>query len=309
MLQQTRVEQAIPFFNRFIDQFPTVQHLADAQEQLVLKNWEGLGYNSRARNLHFAAKTVVNELGGVFPSTADGLIKLKGIGSYTSAAIASFAFGESIVVVDINVLRVFARILGITDPIDMPKTKIEIEKALDTVFDKAAPARFNQAIMDFGALQCTTKQPNCETCPFSADCVANAHGQQHLIPTKTAKKARKAIVFHYAVIHTDGCVYLRQRTDADIWAGMWEFPEGENMAEILPGQNIELFGCDFFLVAKSEPHKQTLTHRFVTAYFYTLHSDKYVVAPEDWVMVSIPDIKKNYSVPGVIRNFLHTFDI
>jgi A/G-specific adenine glycosylase len=309
MLQQTRVEQAIPYFERFLKEFPTVQALADAPEQMVLKLWEGLGYNSRARNLHFAAKTVAYEMGGVFPSTAEGLLALKGIGGYTSAAIASFAFNEPVAVVDTNVLRVFARLMGITEPIDLPQTKIVIETTLADAFDKQAPARFNQAIMDFGALQCTPRQPDCETCPFSTDCVACAHSEQHLIPVKSPKKVRKAVVFHYAVIHDAGSLFLRQRSETDIWQGLWEFPQSEDLAAGLPGQKISLFGCDLFLVSKSEPHKQTLTHRLVTAYFYDLQVLNKTPAPPDWVSVNLDEIKKKYAVPGVIRNYLHTFDI
>jgi A/G-specific adenine glycosylase len=309
MLQQTRVEQAIGFFARFMERFPSVQHLADAPEVDVLKCWEGLGYNSRARNLHAAAKYIATDLNGSFPNSYEGLLALKGIGPYTAAAIGSFAFGLSTPVVDTNVVRIFARLTGTTALVDEPGTIEILRKALDQVFDGTEPARFNQAIMDFGAMQCTPKNPDCQSCPFGQDCLASKNNLTTQIPAKSAKKPRKAVHFDYLVIKTDAGLCIRERTETDIWKGLWEFPSDValGIADKFVSQTIEYAGQVFMYADRSTTYRQMLTHRAVTAVFHVLVPISDLHLESDWFLVNVEKLKKKYPVPGIIRDFITTF--
>lgn len=192
ILQQTRVVQGLPYFLKFKTNFPTVKTLAAADEDSVLKLWQGLGYYSRARNLHSAAKQVVNEFDGVFPETYADLLKLKGVGPYTAAAIASIAFGLPEAVVDGNVIRVISRLFGISDPVDEGSTLKSIKTKATALLDRTNPGRHNQAMMDFGSTVCTPKLPLCDRCPISKHCVAFGTGKTTELPLKT-KKTKKAV--------------------------------------------------------------------------------------------------------------------
>lgn len=223
MAQQTRMDQLLPYYARFMQQFPTLHTLADADEQFVLKAWEGLGYYSRARNLHAAAKGVVKEFNGKIPSTREQLKRLKGVGPYISAAVASIAFNEDVPVVDGNVFRVATRFWGLQDDVSLPKTRDKLEKMLHEVLPHGKARDFNQAMMELGALVCTPDHPSCNSCPLQQGCFAFAHAQQDKFPVKTKKG--KAPIKHFAmlVLEKEGKIALEQRK-TKLLAGMWEFP-------------------------------------------------------------------------------------
>ena len=223
ILQQTRVAQGMPYYQKFISKYPTVYDLAAASEQEVLRLWQGLGYYARARNLHACAKMVVNEYAGVFPDAYRELKKLKGIGDYTAAAIASFAFNETVPVVDGNVYRVLSRVFGIADDISSTKGQKEIKKLAKQLVPEGKAYIYNQAIMEFGALQCTPQNPACLLCPVHAQCYAFQHGQQHILPVNNKKIRIKQRYFHYLVIKYDVKLMMQPRLAQDIWAGLYEF--------------------------------------------------------------------------------------
>jgi len=216
ILQQTRVDQGLSYFNKFIEHHPNVNSLANAPEKEVLNLWQGLGYYSRARNLHFTAKVISKEHKGIFPSDYNDILKLKGVGEYTAAAIASFAYNLSYPVIDGNVYRVLSRIFGIENPIDSSKGK-KIFKALATeLIDNKNPATYNQAIMEFGALQCTPKKPKCEDCPFRLECYALKNELTAELPKKEKKIKQRNRYFNYVVVIDNEKIYLKERKEKDI---------------------------------------------------------------------------------------------
>lgn len=225
MLQQTKVDTVIPYFNRFINKYPTVQDLAEAEEQEVLKMWEGLGYYSRARNLHTAVREVVENYGGEIPSEPDELGKLKGIGPYTKGAILSIAFDQPEPAVDGNVMRVFSRILKIEEDIALARTKKLFETYVAEIISKDDPSSFNQAIMDLGATICTPKTPGCMLCPVQEHCMAFAEGIQEQLPIKSkAKKQKKVPYVVLAITNSSGKWLLEKRPDTGLLANLWQFP-------------------------------------------------------------------------------------
>lgn len=224
ILQQTRVAQGLPYYEAFAKTYPTVQALAEAPEAEVLRLWQGLGYYSRARNLHACAKYIWNELGGTFPNTYASLIQLKGVGSYTAAAISSFAFGEVQAVVDGNVFRVLARYFGSATDIASSKGKKEFEALANTLIPNDAPGEFNQAMMDFGSRCCTPKNPTCGSCPLAGTCFAFQKDLVHFLPVKINKTKVKERVLNYLVIRCAGQVVWNKRGEGDIWTGLYDFP-------------------------------------------------------------------------------------
>ena len=224
ILQQTRVAQGLPYYYVFTQAFPSVKELALATESEILRLWQGLGYYSRARNLHGCAKHIWYDLGGKFPSTYDGLIQLRGIGSYTAAAISSFAFGEIKAVVDGNVFRVIARYFGIETDIGSSKAKKEFELLANQLIPKDRPAEFNQAIMDFGARLCTPKIPGCSTCPIQSSCFAFKNQLVRQLPVKIKKTMIKDRSLNYLVIRCGEFWVWKKRGEGDIWTGLHDFP-------------------------------------------------------------------------------------
>ncbi|WP_177763240.1 A/G-specific adenine glycosylase [Flavobacterium sp. I3-2] len=225
ILQQTRVNQGLPYFNAFVLKFPTVNDLADATEDDVLKLWQGLGYYSRARNLHATAKFINANLNGIFPKQYKELIKLKGIGPYTAAAIASFAYKEQVAVVDGNVFRVISRYFGIYDDISTAKTRTVFQDLSNDLITEVAPDLYNQAIMDFGAIQCTPKNPVCLNCIFQESCYAFRNKKTDELPIKLSKTKVSNRFFNF-LIYKDKSDYTRieQRTEKDIWQNLYQFP-------------------------------------------------------------------------------------
>lgn len=223
ILQQTRVAQGLPYYNEFVKTFPTVFDLAKASEQKVLRLWQGLGYYSRARNLHQCAKDIVKSHNGVFPSSFEELKKLKGVGPYSAAAIASFAFRESVAVVDGNVFRVLSRVFGVDKDIASDDGKKYFFSLASDLIDSKQPDLFNQAVMEFGALHCLPKNPKCDECIFSKKCQANLRDLQSLLPVKSKKLKVKTRYFNYFVIRSSSKIFMRQRNGKDIWKGLYDF--------------------------------------------------------------------------------------
>lgn len=224
ILQQTRVAQGLEYYHNFIEHFPNVQALAEADEEEVLKCWQGLGYYSRARNLHFAAKTIMEKFNGEFPQTHKEILSLKGIGEYTAAAISSFAFGLPHAAVDGNFYRVLARVFEIETPIDSTKGKAEFSMLAQELIDKQRPALFNQAMMDLGATVCTPSTPSCEACPMHDMCLALSHHTIGSLPIKSKKISTKNRYFYYFHIVDNGTTFLHRRDGNDIWKGLYELP-------------------------------------------------------------------------------------
>lgn len=225
MLQQTKVDTVIPYYERFLDAFPTVFALAKAEEQAVLKMWEGLGYYSRARNLHIAAKQVVNEFNGIVPNDPKKISTLKGIGPYTRGAVLSIAYDVPISAVDGNVMRVMSRVLGITDNISEAKTKKKFEKMMDEMITEQNPSSFNQGLMEIGALICTPRNANCLHCPVREQCTAFAEGLVNELPVRGKQAKQKVIDYYVLIIRDDtGKVAIEQRPSKGLLANMWQFP-------------------------------------------------------------------------------------
>ena len=309
MLQQTRVAQGLSYYLKFTEAFPTVFELAKADESTVLKMWQGLGYYSRARNLHFTAKYIANELNGEFPSTYKDIIKLKGIGDYTASAIASFAFNQSTAVVDGNVYRVLSRYFGIETAINSSAGIKEFKTLATTLIDKKQPANYNQAIMEFGAIQCKPKKPLCLFCPLSDSCVALQKNLIEKLPIKEKKIKVRNRYFNFLVIKTnDNKTILSERKGKGIWQGLYQFPlieSDKNINEkelIIIEEFSNLFPnkTSISLFNKKEiVHK--LSHQHLHTQFWIVETENLSEAKVDWTTI------KKYPVPVLIANFLETY--
>mgnify|MGYP005989930539 CR=1 FL=1 len=309
MLQQTRVAQGLSYYLKFTATFPTVFDLAKADESTVLKMWQGLGYYSRARNLHFTAKHIVNELNGEFPTTFNEIIKLKGIGDYTASAIASICFKEPTAVVDGNVYRVLSRYFGINTPINSSAGIKEFKQIAQSLIDESQPGTYNQAIMDFGALHCKPQNPLCETCPFSDSCVALEKKLIKELPVKEKKiKVRKRYFNFLAVKTFDNKTILSERKGKGIWQGLYQFPLIESEKNI---NKSELVALEEFsnlfpnettisLFNKKEiVHK--LSHQHLYTQFWVVETKSSSEAKINWSEI------ENYPVPVLIANFIDAY--
>jgi A/G-specific adenine glycosylase len=274
ILQQTRVAQGLSYYKRFVKEFPTVTNLARADSEKIMKLWQGLGYYSRARNLHQTAKYIVEHCHGRFPDSYQELKKLKGVGDYTAAAIASFAYNLPHAVIDGNVYRVLARIWGIDIPIDSAAgKKIFMEKAA-TLLDKKNPSLYNQAIMEFGALQCVPQNPACSHCIFKNRCVAFQTGIVNFLPVKQHKTIIKNYWYYYIVLKYKNKYFLKKRSSQSIWKGLYDFLLIESDKKITKKKLIEtiknkqLLNLSAKLVHVSDVYSHILTHRKINAVFY-----------------------------------------
>ena len=302
ILQQTKVEQGLSYYLKFTNRFKTAEDLAKTSEQEVLNLWQGLGYYSRARNLHFTAKTVVNEHKGKFPKTYTELLKLKGVGSYTAAAIASFCFDESVAVVDGNVYRVLSRVFDLEIAIDSSEGKKYFFELAQNLIDKEDPALFNQAIMEFGALQCVPKNPNCERCPLDSICLSKSNGTWMNRPVKSKKTSVKHRFFHFLIFQNDQTTYLQKRSEKDIWQNLFQFPliETDEDAEL---NNFENY-------SPLHPSKisteivHVLSHQKIHARFYHFNHLPSKINT-DWMAVKIAEIQ-DYPIPRLIDRYLET---
>ncbi len=276
ILQQTRVAQGLPYFERFVETFPTVQDLARAPLQQVLRLWQGLGYYSRARNLHNCALEVVQRYQGTFPSRYKDLIQLPGIGDYTASAIASFAFDLPEPVVDGNVFRVMSRVFGITLDISLASTRKEFKKLGSQLIDKHQPDVYNQAIMEFGALHCTPKQPKCATCIFADFCYAQTEHQQGMLPVKQKKPSVRNRYFNYYLIRYQNRILMKERLKKDIWKGLYDFLLLEDLSAQPPLDCLERkLPHDALMnaIEVQEPsalYKHKLSHQHIHARFLEL---------------------------------------
>ena len=308
ILQQTRVAQGYDYFVRFMERFPDVFTLAEADEDEVMKYWQGLGYYSRARNLHAAARSMAS-LGG-FPTTYEGVLALKGVGEYTAAAICSFAYDMPYAVVDGKVYRVLSRWLGIDTPIDSTSGKKEFAQAAQELMDKRRPALYNQAIMDFGALQCTPASPDCLFCPLADSCLALAQGRVDALPVKQHKTKVTHRFFNYIYVRTGGYAFIRKRTGNDIWKNLYEpllietdtdFSENEAAFE---QKLLDVLGetpkC--FLKPVKMGVKHVLSHRVIHANFYELHLPDDFGSLEGYQKVPEEDLHK-FAVSNLVYHF------
>ncbi|MEM8524236.1 MAG: A/G-specific adenine glycosylase [Bacteroidota bacterium] len=314
ILQQTRVEQGTPYYLKFIEQYPTVSDLANALEDEVLKLWEGLGYYSRARNLHFAAKYIHEELNGKFPDQHQDILALKGVGTYTAAAIASFAFDLPHAVVDGNVYRVLSRYFGISTPIDSTAGKKEFAQLAQELLDKKRPADYNQAIMNFGATHCLPKNSKCRICLFSKNCTAFAEKAVANYPVKAKKIKKKYRYFHYLLFNYNDHVWIEKRTGQDIWKGLYQFPvlernnTSEHFEELKSDYNWRYFfeanEGNFKVKKHSKPYQQTLTHQYIITTFWELDCTKKIELPENkYTYIQRSNIDQ-YAFPKVIGRYL-----
>lgn len=278
ILQQTRVAQGRPYYERFVATYPTVADMARADERELLRLWQGLGYYSRARNLHQTARYVTVELAGKFPSSYGDLLKMKGIGTYTAAAIASFAFGERVSVVDGNVYRVLARVFGIEEDITTTQAKKTFAALAMRLIQLANdPATYNQAIMEFGAIQCTPVSPDCLLCPLQQQCVAYLTGRQHRLPVKSKKAPVRERYFNYLVFRWNGKIALRERAARDVWQSLYDFylleTERRHDDELrdlpLPEAMNELLQQGVLVTPVTEA-VQLLSHQRIHAKFYLM---------------------------------------
>jgi A/G-specific adenine glycosylase len=295
ILQQTRVAQGLDYFHRFIARFPDVRALAEAPLDAVLRQWQGLGYYSRARNLHAAAGEVEARFGGVFPDTYEGIRSLKGVGDYTAAAIASFAFGLPHATVDGNVFRWLSRLYDIDIPIDSGEGKKSFTALAQSLLPPGRAAVFNQAAMEFGALQCVPKSPDCPACPFADRCLARAKGSVDRRPVKKGKTAVTPRWFNYLVIRSGGEVLLGRRTAKDIWQNLYEFPLIETARAVdfselqaLPEFRKLFDGVGETVLQGVVPMpKHVLSHRVIHAVFYEFSIDGFSAAMRaDYLRVS-----------------------
>jgi A/G-specific adenine glycosylase len=305
ILQQTRVEQGTPYYLAFIKKYPTVKKLANAPLDDVLKLWEGLGYYSRARNLHFAANQIMQFHNGKFPESHTEILQLKGIGNYTAAAISSFAYNLPHAVLDGNVYRVLSRIFGIETPIDSTIGKSIFQKLADDLLDKKNPSTFNQAIMDFGAILCKPQNPMCENCPFSSECKALQLNKINLLPIKSKKLIKTERHFHYFVMYDDEYIYIKQRSENDIWKGLFEFPVEEVIGQWSIANSMFFRKINHLPSTSSQPltYKQTLSHQYIHGYFYEIQMKRLPNSLHTYLKISKLDLLK-YAFPKIVRSYL-----
>lgn len=311
ILQQTRVIQGLDYYNRFIDRFPDVHSLALADEQEVLKYWQGLGYYSRARNLHAAARCIETNFEGKFPENYEAILSLKGIGEYTAAAIASFAFNAPYPVVDGNVFRFLSRFFAAEEPIDTNRGKKWFTELADQIMDKTQSGLFNQAIMEFGALQCIPASPDCPVCPFESKCAAYTSDKVNEFPVKRNKTKIRTLYLYYFHICSGNHIYLKKRKEKGIWQNLYEFPM---IASESPLKWEKLVAMDDFkaLFPSNEPvrfrlvlknQKHVLTHRILYADFYEIIIEKTPDSYEKFIQIS-PDAIDEYPIHRLMQIYL-----
>ncbi|MBQ4013400.1 MAG: A/G-specific adenine glycosylase [Bacteroidales bacterium] len=291
ILQQTRIAQGQAYWERFMARFPDVESLAAASEDEVLRLWEGLGYYSRGRNLLAAARQIA--AAGAFPSTLEGIRNLKGVGDYTAAAIGSIAFGLPAAVVDGNVYRVLSRYYGIDTPIGSTAAKKEFTALAQSLLPADRPGDFNQAMMDFGAIQCTPASPACLTCPLAATCVALREGRVESLPVRQRAAAVQTRQLVYVYLRCQGRTAIRRRGAGDIWQGLWE-----PLTELLPGVEAKLL---------RQGVRHQLTHRTLIADFYLAETQQAPALPDGYVWIQEAELD-NYAKPRLFELLLQSLD-
>lgn len=309
ILQQTRVAQGLSYYLKFIEKYPTVTALASASEHDILKLWQGLGYYSRARNMHRAAQSIKEHFKGNFPKDYESIRELKGVGDYTAAAIASFAYNLPYPVLDGNVMRVYSRFLGIKDPINSTKGKNKLSEAAKELLPEDMPGIYNQAIMELGALCCTPKNPNCKECPIQDGCFAYSHQLINKLPAKLSKTRVRERYLYYLVIECKGKLLLRKRTGKDIWQGLHDFPCIESDKKLKnPGSSKQwrqLFDKSKPVIKSvSETYLHILSHQKLNATFtHIVLKTTLKKLPDNCFWADIGILGK-YAIPRLIERYI-----
>jgi A/G-specific adenine glycosylase len=311
ILQQTRVEQGLPYFHRFAENYPTVRDFAGATEDEILRHWQGLGYYSRGRNMHATAQMVMEEHAGYFPTRYDQLIKLKGIGEYTAAAIASFSADEPKAVVDGNVFRLLSRYFGISEPINSPKGKRLFISLAQELLDHNQPGLFNQAVMEFGALQCKPQNPDCTICPFQVECIARKEGRVRDLPVKVRPQPPRSRFFNYLLHIADGKIAMQKRENRDIWRNLYELPLIETPGPASPAELLEtdafcnLWGTTGRIKAVTSPVIHQLSHQKIHAQF--IETTNFQLPDSQTILWKYPEEIESLALPKLISDFLKKF--
>jgi A/G-specific adenine glycosylase len=313
ILQQTKVEQGLPYFYRFSEKYPTVSDFAKASEEEILKLWQGLGYYSRGRNMHHTANLVMEEHAGYFPTSYNKLIRLKGIGDYTAAAISSFAGNESKAVIDGNVFRLLSRYYGIDEAINSTKGKKIFTDIANKLMDHSQPGLYNQAVMEFGALQCRYKNPDCGNCPLHINCRAFQQKRVNELPVKLRQQNIRNRYFNYVVAIKEDKILLNKRGRGDIWENLYEFPLFETVEQATPEQVItssefqNAFGKDVIIHAVHGPVKHVLSHQKLYARFIVIENFQDYSDPKgNWFYADIEELEV-LPQPKLIFGFLKNF--
>jgi A/G-specific adenine glycosylase len=322
ILQQTRMDQGLPYLQEFLRSFPDVYALASAREDEVLRHWQGLGYYSRARNIHASARYVAEQLDGVMPGDYQGLLKLKGVGRYTAAAIASWCYNEPCAAVDGNVSRVISRLFGIGDAINSPAGEKQVRALADLLLDRADPGSHNQAMIDFGALQCIPVSPCCSDCPLAEMCEANLKGIVDRLPVKIRSKKPVERWFYYYMINAGGETILIHREEKDIWSGLYELPmiesggprtEEEILQQMLPmilqdGESTYT-RRPVHIGNLSAPLRHQLSHQTIYARFLQVELERMPhPLPEKWKCVPLNQLD-SFAMPRLLQRYLESVKI
>lgn len=307
ILQQTQVAQGLSYYVKFTEQFPTVIDLADAPEDLVMRFWQGLGYYSRARNLHSAAKQIKLQHKGIFPKTYSEIRELKGVGDYTAAAVSSFAFKLPYAVVDGNVYRVLSRLFNIETPINSSQGKKEFQLIANEILNTDNPDLHNSAIMEFGALFCRPQKPKCEECPLNINCLAFQNKTVNTLPLKINKTKIKNRYFNYVVLNYKDEVYISKRTEKDIWQNLYEFyliesEKEENEEFVLSHSELQKLSMHFSLKSKHKLNKHILSHQHIYATFYEVKLEKQIKSKQ-FLKIKRDDLI-NFAIPQLIIKYL-----
>lgn len=307
VLQQTRVDQGMGYWYRFVERFPTVHHLAEASEDEVLRLWQGLGYYGRARNLHRAAQQLVTEHGGVFPADHAALLGLKGVGDYTAAAIGSICFGLREPVVDGNVYRVLARVFDRSTPIDSTRGRNEFRGLAAELLDPKAPGDHNQAVMELGALVCTPRDPDCGNCPLRSNCLARIRGRIKELPVKAGRTKVRTRYFNYLHMEDEGTVLLSKRMGKDIWQGLYELPLVETAKPATRRSLVRALDPSLASVglpgAPAQRSTHLLSHQRIEAAFWKIAPLPKADLPAHWLRVPLAQLDR-YALPRPIERYL-----
>jgi A/G-specific adenine glycosylase len=309
ILQQTRVDQGTAYYLRFIDVFPNVFSLAEADEEQVLKLWQGLGYYSRARNLHATAKIIAHQYQGSFPTSYDELVQLKGIGPYTASAIASIAFNEKKGVVDGNVLRVISRLFDSDLPVDRPEGQKWVQQTMDELIPDSFPGDFNQAVMELGALVCTPTSPACHQCPLLLNCQARQRNTQTQLPVKLGKTKVTEVEWRYVILIAQGEICVRLRSEKGIWKGLYDFPSIDSHGDINDDllQVHSLANIHPKQISELPSFTHLLSHRKITAHSVVVHLDTKCSIPQDCKWISISELHA-LPVPRLIEKIMREME-
>ena len=309
ILQQTRAQQAIPYFLKITERFPDVKSLASAPIDDLLSMWQGLGYYSRARNLHHSAMVIMEQHAGIFPNTYDDILALKGVGKYTAAAIGSFAFGLPYPVVDGNVIRIISRLFDVDEPVDTKEGLAKINHLVEEIFEGKKAAKFNQAIMDFGATVCLPKNPKCNECPFEENCQAFHHGSVLQRPIKIKKLKRKKRNFNFLLFENRGEILIEKRMTKDIWQGLYQLPMIEGEAYTKSKMLSKEIQNKFAISSEIKPiytHKQLLTHQEIHSIIWQVSDPPKAKDQFEGIWVAKKKLK-DYGFPKTLTLFFEDY--